>query len=84
MAAGLLLAGCSSDSDLASGGSDSGLFNGKTEGYFKINLNLPTAPVVSTRAWQESTNLNDGLAKEYGVNSLILLLFDGPNEADAI
>ena len=82
-AAGLLLAGCSSDSDLASGGSDSGLFNGKTEGYFKINLNLPTAPVVSTRAWQESTNLNDGLAKEYGVNSLILLLFDGPNEADA-
>ena len=83
MAAGLLLAGCSSDSDLASGGSDSGLFNGKTEGYFKINLNLPTAPVVSTRAWQESTNLNDGLAKEYGVKSLILLLFDGPNEAEA-
>lgn len=85
VAAGLLLAGCSSDSDLASGGSDSGLFNGKAEGYFKINLNLPTAPVVSTRAWQESAagTLDDGLPVEYGVKDLTLLIFDGANEADA-
>ncbi len=81
MAAGLLLAGCSSDSDLASGGSDSGLFNGKTEGYFKINLNLPTAPVVSTRAgWAESTNLDDGLDKEYDVQSVLFLVFEGASE----
>lgn len=81
MAAGLLLAGCSSDSDLASGGSDSGLFNGKAEGYFKINLNLPTAPVVSTRAgWDESTNLDDGLLKEYDVQSVLFLVFEGASE----
>lgn len=81
MAAGLLLAGCSSDSDLASGGSSSPIFNGKTEGYFKINLNLPTAPVVSTRAgWDESTNLDDGLAKEYDVQSVLFLVFEGASE----
>jgi hypothetical protein len=81
MAAGLLLAGCSSDSDLASGGSSSPIFNGKTEGYFKINLNLPTAPVVSTRAgWDESTNLDDGLLKEYDVQSVLFLVFEGASE----
>lgn len=82
-AAGMLFAACSSDKDVAeAGGSE--ILNGKTEGFFKINLNLPTAPVVSTRAWGETNDiLQDGLAKEYGVNSLILLLFDGTSEATA-
>ena len=82
-AAGMLFAACSSDKDVAeAGGSE--ILNGKTEGFFKINLNLPTAPVVSTRAWGETNEiLQDGMPKEYGVNSLILLLFDGADEATA-
>jgi hypothetical protein len=81
---GLLFAACSSDKDVAAGESGSDVLKGKTEGYFKINLNLPTAPVVSTRAWGETNdNLQDGLPKEYGVNTLILLLFDGTSESTA-
>lgn len=81
---GLLFAACSSDKDVAAGESGSDVLKGKTEGYFKINLNLPTAPVVSTRAWGETNdNLQDGLPKEYGVNTLILLLFDGASESTA-
>ena len=81
---GLLFAACSSDKDVAAGESGSDVLKGKTEGYFKINLNLPTAPVVSTRAWGETNdNLQDGLLKEYGVNTLILLLFDGASESTA-
>ncbi len=83
---GLLFAACSSDKDTVAEQSGSDILKGKTEGFFKIDLNLPTTPVVSTRAWGEGTDattLNDGLAVEYGVNSLILLLFDGANEADA-
>lgn len=84
-ALGLLFAACSSENDVATEQSGSNLLNGKSEGYFKINLNLPTAPVTSTRAWQEGAagTLSDGLAAEYGVKTLILLLFDGANEADA-
>ena len=82
-AVGLLFTACSSDKDVADQGGD--LLNGKPEGYFKINLNLPTAPVASTRAWGENnTILQDGLAKEYGVKSLIILLFDGASEQDVI
>jgi len=81
-AAGMLAVGCASNDDVAEGSTD--MLNGKSEGFFKINLNLPTTPVVSTRAWGETNDfLQDGLAKEYGVNSLILLLFDGTSEADA-
>lgn len=81
---GLLFAACSSDKDVADqGGSD--VLKGKAEGFFKINLNLPTAPAVSTRAWGESDagTLADGLAVEYGVKDLILLIFDGADEAAA-
>lgn len=83
---GLLFAACSSDKDTVAEQSGSDILKGKTEGFFKIDLNLPTTPVVSTRAWGEGTDattLNDGLAVEYGVNSLILLLFDGADEANA-
>mgnify|MGYP002623061917 CR=1 FL=1 len=81
--AGMLFAACSSDKDVAEGPQNLDL-NGKTEGYFKINLNLPTAPMVSMRAWGESnTTLSDGLPVEYGINSLILLLFDGASESAA-
>jgi hypothetical protein len=82
-AVGLLFGACSS-SDVSDEVNNPD-FKGKTGGYFKINLNLPTAPVVSTRAWAEDgTNiLNDGLAVEYGVNTCVLLLFDGASETTA-
>ena len=80
--AGLLLGACS-DKDVAEE-KNGGIMEGKAEGFFKINLNLPTAPAVSTRAWAEDNDhLKDGLGKEYGVNSLILLLFDGATESAA-
>lgn len=83
-ALGLLFAACSSDKDVADekGG---GMLDGKAEGYFKVSLNLPTAPVASTRSWQESESgtLADGLPKEYGVKTCVLLLFDGATETDA-
>lgn len=82
-ALGLLFAACSSDKDVADNGG--GILDGKAEGYFKISLNLPTAPVASTRSWQESESgtLADGLAKEYGVKTCVLLLFDGTTETGA-
>ena len=81
--AGMLFAACSSDKDVAGGeGPD---FNGQTEGFFKISINLPTAPVVSMRDWSESSTgtLNDGLPAEYAVENVLLLIFDGSNEGAA-
>ena len=92
-AAGLLMTACS-DKDVVADEAQAGLKNGKTEGYFKVNINLPTTPVVSTRAgeWEEGGDiagdannpyLNDGLATEYAVEKVLLLIFDGSTEATA-
>lgn len=78
--AGMLFAACSSDKDAA--GDPSPVLTGKG-GYFKVNLNLPTNVVGSMRDWSEATNLDDGLAKEYDVSSVLLLIFDGANESAA-
>lgn len=82
--AGMLFAACSSDKDAVVEGSNPD-FNGQSDGFFKISINLPTAPVVSMRAWSESTagTLNDGLLKEYAVEKVLLLIFDGNNEGAA-
>lgn len=82
-AVGLLLGACSSNDAVDEGNNPD--FNGKSEGFFKININLPTTPAVSTRAWNEETagTLHDGLEVEYGVKTAILLLFDGADEASA-
>lgn len=79
--AGMLFAACSSDKDAAEGPQNP-VLTGKG-GYFKVNLNLPTNVVGSMRDWTEATNLDDGLAKEYDVNSVLLLIFDGANESTA-
>lgn len=81
--AGMLFAACSSDKDVA-GDTPNPVLSGNN-GYFKINLNLPTNPVASMRAWGESSTgtLSDGRDEEYGVNSLILLLFEGNSESEA-
>lgn len=81
--AGMLFAACSSDKDVAGGDVPNPEFNGKSEGFFKISINLPTAPNVSMRAWSESTNLNDGLPTEYAVEKVLLLIFDGTSESAA-
>lgn len=83
-AVGLLLGACSS-SDVTDESKNPD-FRGKSEGFFKININLPTTPVVSTRAWNEegAGTLNDGLSVEYGVKTAILLIFDGSSEQYAI
>ena len=80
--AGMLFAACSSDKDVAGGDVPNPVLTGKG-GYFKVNLNLPTNVVGSMRDWTEATNLDDGLAKEYDVNSVLLLIFDGANESTA-
>lgn len=49
--AGMLFAACSSDKDVANDVPNPE-FNGKSEGFFKISINLPTAPNVSMRAWK--------------------------------
>ena len=83
--AGMLLAACSSSDNVADEAQNP--LNGVGKGYFKVSLNLPTNIVSSTRAagdgWDESTNLNDGLPKEYDVNSVLLLIFEGANEGAA-
>lgn len=79
--AGMLFAACSSDKDVA-GDTPNPVLTGKG-GYFKVNLNLPTNVVGSMRDWSESANLDDGLDKEYDVNSVLLLIFDGTNESNA-
>ena len=78
----MLFAACSSDKDVAGGDVPNPVLTGKG-GYFKVNLNLPTNVVGSMRDWTEATNLDDGLAKEYDVNSVLLLIFDGANESTA-
>ena len=84
-ALGLLFAACSSDKDVTGAGVQDPLTTGG-KSFFKVNLNLPTQLVTSSRAdgWSDSgTNLDDGLAKEYAVNSVLLLIFEGATESTA-
>lgn len=79
--AGMLFAACSSDKDVA-GDTPNPVLSGNN-GYFKVNLNLPTQVAGSMRAWNESDNLSDGLTKEYDVNTVLLLIFEGTSESAA-
>ena len=80
---GLLLSACS-DSDVNEQ-TVNDAFKGKSEGFIKVNLNLPTLP--STRSWNENASgtLDDGAATnyEYAVDDAILLVFDGASETTA-
>lgn len=75
LAATLGLGACSSDNAIDNGGSNSGstidLSNG---GYVKLNINLPTDK------GGRSTDLVDGLDKEFAVKDASLLLFKGTTE----
>ena len=84
-ALGLLFAACSSDKDVVdNGGTD--VLKGKAEGYFKINVNLPTDLSAGTRAdteWGEKDQLDDGLEDEYQIDNILLLLYEGESESAA-
>lgn len=85
-AAGLMMVGCS-DKDTLVDESKTSLPNGKTEGFFKINVNLPTDLTAGTRAdattWGEADQLDDGLAAEYQIDNILLLIYDGTSESTA-
>lgn len=82
--AGMLFAACSSDKEMAEGGTPNPLETA-AEGYLKVNVNLPSQVVNSNRAAWETTagNLADGEDYEYAVDNIMLLLFEGSSEADA-
>lgn len=79
--AGLLLGACS-DKDVDTG-SETGILPGNGDGYIKVSLSIPGAVNV-TRAWDESSQLDDGKDKEYAVSDAYLLLFEGDEESDAV
>ena len=80
--AGMLFTACSSEKDVEE--TPQNPLETAAAGYFKVNVNLPTQVVSSNRAanW-EDTNLQDGEDYEYAVDNIMLLLFEGTNEADA-
>lgn len=77
--AGMLFAACSSDKEVAE--TPVNPLETATKGYFKVNVNLPTTG--SMRATWENSNLEDGEDEEYGVDNIMLLLFEGDNESNA-
>lgn len=80
--AGMLFAACSSDKDAATVTPQNPIETATT-GYFKVNVNLPYQVVSSNRAAWEDTNLQDGEDYEYAIDNIMLLLFEGTDEASA-
>ena len=79
-AVGLFMTACSSSDAVDENGNNPLVDKGV--GYFKVNLNLPSVPVV--RAWDETTDLQSGgLNAEYTVDNAMLVLFAGDTEATA-
>ncbi len=81
-AVGLLFGACSSSDTLEESKLPSTL-DGKGKGFLNISVNLPTQPVVNTRAWAETEQLDDGLAAEYDVKSVLIVIFGGASESVA-
>lgn len=75
MAMAAVFAGCSSDDDPVAnaGGEVTG------EGYIALSINLPTQN--TTRAFNETSDLNDGMPSEYAVKNAIALIFDGSTQS---
>lgn len=77
LAATLALGACSSDNVVDNGGSTS--IDLSKGGFVKMSLNLPTDNNRGSR-----TELDDGLANEYGIKNAYLVLFEGAeNDEDA-
>lgn len=78
LTATLVMAACSDSLD-ESDNTGQGPLTG--EGYVKVAINMPS--VSSTRAFNESNNLDDGAPNEYAVVSGIIAFFEGAKETDA-
>lgn len=72
LATTLALGACSSDNVVDNGGSNP--IDLSKGGFVKMSLNLPTDNNRGSR-----TELNDGLASEYGIKNAYLVLFEGEN-----
>lgn len=83
-AVGLLITACSTN-DAVSDVQNPTSLEGKGQGFLNVSVNLPTRPNVNatTRAWAESAQLDDGLANEYAVQSVLIVIFGGSSEATA-
>lgn len=77
-AVGLLFGACTDKDSVENGG---GVLNDAGEGYIRVGLSIPSS--VATRAWGESSQLDDGKTAEYGVTTAYLLLFEGNTESAA-
>lgn len=80
MAAVLAMTGCSDEID--TGGENGGTTIDGETGYVKLAINLPTTSGSVTRSINDV--FDDGVEGEYKVNDLIVALFYGKNEADAV
>ena len=72
LAATLVMAACSDSLD-ESENTGQGPLTG--EGYVKVAINMPS--VSSTRAFDETNDLNDGIEKEWTVKNGIIAFFEG-------
>lgn len=78
LASALAFSACSSDDVAENGPKDiSALTNG---GYVKMNIKLPSRAASDFKA---NDDFYDGSAKEYAVNDVTLILFQGDDEANA-
>lgn len=78
LASALAFSACSSDDVAENGPKDiAALTDG---GYVKMNIKLPSR---AASAFKANDNFNDGLAAEYNVNDVTLILFQGNDEASA-
>lgn len=76
LAATLALGACSSDNVVDNGGSNP--IDLSKGGFVKMSLNLPTDNNRGSR-----TDLDDGLANEYGIKNAYLVLFEGGDDENA-
>lgn len=93
-AVGLLVGACSTK-DVVEDVKNPTSLDGKGEGFLSVNVNLPVKTTGSTRVgaegngdWTEKTGeltrLDDGTANEYKVDDLLLIIFGGETEEDAV
>ncbi|MBR4480572.1 MAG: Mfa1 fimbrilin C-terminal domain-containing protein [Prevotella sp.] len=92
-AVGLLVGACSTK-DIVEDVQNPNTLDGKGEGFLSVNVNLPVKTTGSTRVtdgegdWTEKygtlTRLDDGTENEYEVEDLLLIIFGGDTEEDAV
>lgn len=76
------LTACSDSTDVEKG--NGAQWNSDGTGYVSLSLNLPTTKSTGMRATDSKNDqFEDGTADEYKVNDVMLILFQGANEADA-